>query len=170
MPSSPIPPTLHASMRAFGEEFKAEVTRLVASGLTDTQIRQHIQTTHSISVSQQTLTRRKEDWDLIFHPTEHTKQLEDHIHTYFERGLTHAQIHHALTTSHNYTQSRRTLERKLRSMKLTRRTDDIDNQKVDMDTVVSCIIEIHQTPEGRNCGYRKVRQLLQSKYGIYIHK
>jgi hypothetical protein len=54
-------------------------------------------------------------------------------------------------------------------MDLTRRTDDLDNEKIDIDTVVSCIEEIHQTPEGRNAGYRKMRQLLQTKYGLHIH-
>ncbi|KNF02109.1 hypothetical protein PSTG_04607 [Puccinia striiformis f. sp. tritici PST-78] len=71
----------------------------------------------------------------------------------------------------DYTQSLRTLERTLNSMNLTRRTDDLDNNKVDLcNTVVSCVKVIHQTPEGRNAGYRKLRQLLHTKYGLYIHK
>ncbi|KAI7938661.1 hypothetical protein MJO28_014240 [Puccinia striiformis f. sp. tritici] len=53
-------------------------------------------------------------------------------------------------------------------MNLTRRTDDLDNNKVDLNTVVSCVKVIHQTPEGRNAGYRKLRQLLHTKYGLYI--
>ncbi|KAA1094917.1 hypothetical protein PGT21_032708 [Puccinia graminis f. sp. tritici] len=135
----------------------------------DAEIRKHIQDTHGISVSKRTLTRRKEDWGLILQATEHSNQLEDHIQTYFERGLSYSQIHHALTTSHDYTQSFRTLERKIKSMNLTRRTDDLDNNKVDIDTIVSCIQEIHQTPEGRNVGYQRMRQLLQTKYGFNIH-
>ncbi|KAI7963851.1 hypothetical protein MJO29_004278 [Puccinia striiformis f. sp. tritici] len=156
-------------MRAFGDEFQAEVTDMVKRGLTDTDILNAIAENHSISVSQRTLTRRKEDWGLIFQPTTQTNQLEDSIRTYFERGLTDAQIHHALTTSHDYTQSIRTLERKIQSMSLTRRTDDLDNNKVDMNTVVSCIEELHNTPEGRNAGYHKIRQLLQTKYGLSVH-
>ncbi|KNZ45756.1 hypothetical protein VP01_782g2, partial [Puccinia sorghi] len=35
-----------------------------------------------------------------------------------------------------------------------------------VETVVSCMIEIHQTPKGRNVGYRKMKQLLQTKFGI----
>jgi hypothetical protein len=161
---------MRASMRSFGDEFQDEVSLLVENGLTDAEIRKHIQDTHTISVSQRTLTRRKEDWGLILQATEHSNQLEDHIQTYFERGLSYSQIHHALTTSHEYTQSFQTLKRKIQSMNLTRRTDDLDNNKVDIDTIVSCIQEIHQTPEGRNVGYQKMQQLLQMKYGFNIHK
>ncbi|KAH9472082.1 hypothetical protein Pst134EA_002708 [Puccinia striiformis f. sp. tritici] len=160
---------MRASMCAFGEEFQAEVTDMVKRGLTDTDILNAIAENHSISVSQRTLTRRKEDWGIIFQPTTQTNQLEDSIRTYFEQGLTYAQIHHALTTSHDYTQSIRTLERKIQSMSLTRRTDDLDNNKVDMNTVVSGIEELHYTSEGRNTGYRKIRQLLQQKYGVSVH-
>ncbi|KNZ48205.1 hypothetical protein VP01_5831g1, partial [Puccinia sorghi] len=55
-----------------------------------------------------------------------------------------------ITTSHNYTQSLQSLKRKLNTMNLSRRTNDLDSQKVDVETVVSCMIEIHQTPKGRN--------------------
>ncbi|EFP79746.1 uncharacterized protein PGTG_06067 [Puccinia graminis f. sp. tritici CRL 75-36-700-3] len=160
---------MRASMRAFGDNFQPEVTDLLSTGWTDSQIREHIKAKYDISVSQRTLTRRKEDWGLILQAADHAAQIEDHIHTYFERGLTYSQIHHALSTSHGYVQSKRTLERKIKLMDLTRRTDDLDNEKIDIDTVVSCIEEIHQTPEGRNAGYRKMRQLLQTKYGLHIH-
>jgi hypothetical protein len=148
---------MRASMQSFGDNFQDKVSLLVENGLTDAEIRKHIQDMHTISVSQQKLTQRKEDWGLIFQATEHSNQLEDHIQTYFERGFSYSQIHHALTTSHEYTQSFQTLERKIKSMNLKRKTDDLYNNKVDIDTIVSCIQEIHQTPEGRNIGYQKMQ-------------
>ncbi|KAI7967143.1 hypothetical protein MJO29_000420 [Puccinia striiformis f. sp. tritici] len=135
-------------MHAFGQEFQAKVTNMVKRGLTNTDILNAIAENHSISVSQCTLTRRKEDWGLICQPTTHTNQLEDSIRTHFERGLTYAQIHHTLTTSHDYTQSIQTLERKIQSMSLTRRTNDLHNNKA---------------------GYRKIRQLPQTKCGLSVH-
>jgi len=161
---------MRVTLRTFGNQFQEEVTQMVESGLTDPQIRQKLEETHSLTVSQRTLTRRKEDWGLIRLGSQQADNLEETITTYFNRGLTIQQIHHALTTSHNYTQSLRSLERKLNTMKLSRRTDDLDSQKVDVETVVSCMIEIHQTPEGRNVGYRKMKQLLQTKFGISVHK
>ncbi|KNZ58795.1 hypothetical protein VP01_1861g7 [Puccinia sorghi] len=35
--------------------------------------------------------------------------------------------------------------------------------------LISCMIEIHQTPKGHNVGYRKMKQLLQTKFGISVH-
>jgi hypothetical protein len=52
---------MRASMQSFGEDFQAEVSLLFENGLTDAEICKHIQDTHAISVSQQTLTQRKED-------------------------------------------------------------------------------------------------------------
>jgi hypothetical protein len=144
-----------ASRQSFGDDFQDKVSLQVENGLTDAEICKHIQDTHAISVSQQTLTQRKEDWGLILQATEHSNQLEDHIQTYFEQGLSYSQIHHALTTSHDYTQSFQTLERKIQSMNRTRRTDDLDNNKVNIETIVSCVQEIHQTPKGQNIVYQK---------------
>jgi len=161
---------MRVTLRTFGNQFQEEVTQMVESGLTDPQIRQKLEETHSLMVSQRTLTRRKEDWGLIRLGSQQADNLEETITTYFNRGLTIQKIHHALTTSHNYTQSLQSLERKLNTMKLSRRTNDLDSQKVDVETVVSCMIEIHQTPKGRNVGYRKMKQLLQTKFGISVHK
>ncbi|KNZ44589.1 hypothetical protein VP01_8g9, partial [Puccinia sorghi] len=54
-----IPPvsTMRVTLRTFGNQFQEEVTQMVASGLTDPQIRQKIEETHSLTVSQRTLTR-----------------------------------------------------------------------------------------------------------------
>ncbi|KNZ58791.1 hypothetical protein VP01_1861g3 [Puccinia sorghi] len=68
--------------------------------------------THSLIVSQRTLTLCKEDWGLILIVTQQADNLEETITTYFNRGLTIQQIHHALKTSHNY-QSLKSLKRKL---------------------------------------------------------
>ncbi|KNZ57528.1 hypothetical protein VP01_2137g6 [Puccinia sorghi] len=112
-----IPPvsTMQVTLQTFGNQFQEEVTQMVESGLTDPQIQQKIEETHSLTQAD---------------------SLEETITTYY-RGLTIQQIHHALTTSHNYTQSLH--------------TNDLNSHKVDVETVVSCMIEIHQTPEGR-CG------------------
>ena len=80
-------------MRAFGDDFQPEVTHLLSTGWTYNQIREHIKAKYDISVSQRTLTRRKEDWGLILQAADHAAQIEDHIHTYFEHGLTYSQIH-----------------------------------------------------------------------------
>ncbi|EFP84128.1 uncharacterized protein PGTG_10506 [Puccinia graminis f. sp. tritici CRL 75-36-700-3] len=69
--------TMRASMRAFGDDFQPEVTHLVKTGWTDSQIREHIKATYDISVSQRTLTCRKEDWGLILQAAEYAAQLED---------------------------------------------------------------------------------------------
>jgi hypothetical protein len=95
-------------MQSFGDNYQAEVSLQVENGRTDAEIRKHIQEMPTIiSVSQQTLTQRKEDRGIILQATEHSNQLEDHIQTYFEQGLSYSQIHHALKTSHNYTQSKK---------------------------------------------------------------
>ncbi|KNZ44910.1 hypothetical protein VP01_869g1, partial [Puccinia sorghi] len=41
---------------------------------------------------------------------------------------------------------------------------------VEVERVVSCMIEIHQTPKGHNVGYHKMKQILQAKFGILVHK
>ncbi|KNZ63509.1 hypothetical protein VP01_1134g4, partial [Puccinia sorghi] len=146
-----IPPVskMQVTLQTFVNQFQEEVTQMVESGLTDPQIRQKIEETHSLTQAE---------------------SLEETITTYFNRGLTIQQIHHALTTSHNYTQSLQSVERKINTMNLSRHTDDLDSQKVDIETVVSFMIEIHQTPKGCNVGYRKMKQLLQTKFGILVHK
>ncbi|KAH9466394.1 hypothetical protein Pst134EB_001450 [Puccinia striiformis f. sp. tritici] len=155
----------------FGDEFQDEVAELVQSGHTDPQIQHHLQTRHSLTVSLRTLTRRKGDWGLIGRTAGLTDdQLKESIQLYFNQGWTISRIHHALKTTHHYKKSFRTLERKLNTMELSKRIDDIDRNKFDIPTVVSCMMELHQTPEGRNVGYRKMKQLLQTKYGICVHQ
>ncbi|EFP84313.2 uncharacterized protein PGTG_10033 [Puccinia graminis f. sp. tritici CRL 75-36-700-3] len=160
---------MNPALPSFGDEFQSEVTDLFESGLTDKEVIKFLEEIHSISVSPRTLARRKEDWGLVHHASQQIDQLDEHIKTYFDKGLTYSQIHHALSTTHGYTHSKRTLERKLKAMDLSRRLDDIDMEKVDVDTVVTCMMEIHQTPEGRNAGYRKMRQMLQTNFGINVH-
>ncbi|KNZ53325.1 hypothetical protein VP01_3278g1 [Puccinia sorghi] len=94
--------------------------------------------THSLTVSQRTLTGCKEDWGLILLGSQKADNLEETIKTYFIRGLTIQKIHQALRTSHNYTQSLQSLEKKLNKMNISRRTNEIDSsQKVDVEKVVS---------------------------------
>jgi hypothetical protein len=58
----------------------------------------------------------------------------------------------------------------MNAMNLSRRMDDLDMEKVDVETVVSFIMEIQDTPEGRNAGYCKMRQMLQTRFGITVHQ
>ncbi|KNZ45303.1 hypothetical protein VP01_827g5 [Puccinia sorghi] len=88
--------------------------------------------------------------------------LEESITTYFNRGFTIQQICHALTTSHHYTQSLQGLERKQNTIKLSRCTNGVESQKVDVETFVSCMIEILQTPKGCNVSCRKMKKLLNA--------
>ncbi|KAA1097936.1 hypothetical protein PGT21_024380 [Puccinia graminis f. sp. tritici] len=160
---------MRITLRNFGHEFQSIVTELINAGHNDNEIRQFLQENHSIIVSQRTLTRRKEDWGLILHASQQMADTEEHIKKYFDQGLTYSQIHHALTTSHNYTHSKRTLQRKITAMQLSRRLDDLDTARVTIEAVVSCVMHLHLTPEGRNVGYRRMRQLLQTKFGITLH-
>ncbi|EHS63088.1 uncharacterized protein PGTG_21418 [Puccinia graminis f. sp. tritici CRL 75-36-700-3] len=160
---------MRITLQNFGHEFQSIVTELINAGHNDNEIRQFLQENHSIIVSQRTLTRRKEDWGLILHASQQMANTEEHIKKYFDQGLTYSQIHHALTTSHNYTHSKRTLQRKITAMQLSRRLDDLDTARVTIEAVVSCVMHLHLTPEGRNVGYRRMRQLLQTKFGITLH-
>ncbi|KNZ50000.1 hypothetical protein VP01_4650g1 [Puccinia sorghi] len=55
-------------------------------------------------------------------------------------------------------------------MNLSRCTHKLESQKVDVKKVVSCMIEIHQKPKGCHFGSCKMKQLLQKKIGILVHK
>jgi hypothetical protein len=107
------------TLQNFGHEFQSIVTKLVNAGHNDNEIRQSLQENHSIIVSQ-----RKEDWGLILHASQQMADTEEHIKKYFDQGLTYSQIHHALTTSHYYTHSKCTLQRKITAMQLSRRLDE----------------------------------------------
>ncbi|KAI7952390.1 hypothetical protein MJO29_008021 [Puccinia striiformis f. sp. tritici] len=67
---------------------------------------------------------------------------------------------------HDYIYSLQTLERKIQSMGLQRRQEDIENfdEGEGADLLEECIKQIHLTSEGSN-----LRHLLCTKYGIDIH-
>ncbi|OAV87416.1 hypothetical protein PTTG_29442 [Puccinia triticina 1-1 BBBD Race 1] len=55
-------------------------------------------------------------------------------------------------------------------MGLQRRQDVTDDDNgTGMELVLECVKKIHQTPEGQNVGYRKLKHLLQMKFGLNIH-
>ncbi|KNF00730.1 hypothetical protein PSTG_06144 [Puccinia striiformis f. sp. tritici PST-78] len=56
-------------------------------------------------------------------------------------------------------------------MGLQRCQEDIENfdEGEGADLLEECIKQIHLTPEGSHVGYRKIRHLLCTKYGINIH-
>ncbi|KNZ62923.1 hypothetical protein VP01_1207g6 [Puccinia sorghi] len=117
-PTTPPLSTRQVTLQKLENQFQEEVAQM-------------LEETHSLTVSQWNLTCRKEDWGPIKLGSQKVENLEETITTYFNRGLTIQQIHHALTTRHNYTQSLRSLKRKLNTMNLSRHTDDLDSQKVD---------------------------------------
>jgi hypothetical protein len=160
----------HLTSQSFGKHFKPTVSKMVQDGLTSEEILRSLEENHSIKVSQRTLTRRKEDWGLTHNATQQANHLKETIQKYFDKGLNYNQIYHALSTTHNFTHSKRTLERKLHQMQLSWRLDDLDQNLVTFDTAVSCIAALLQTPKGRNIGYRRLQQLLQTQYGITLHK
>jgi hypothetical protein len=48
--------------------------------------------------------------------------------------------------------------------------DNLDTTKVNIEAVVvSCVMHLHLTPEGRSVGYKQMQQLLQTKFGITLH-
>ncbi|KAI7934461.1 hypothetical protein MJO28_017031 [Puccinia striiformis f. sp. tritici] len=58
----------------------------------------------------------------------------------------------------------------MQTMELKQRNDVTkDSDPADMETVKMCVQQIHQTPKGTNVGYRKLRHLLQRKFGFNIH-
>ncbi|KAA1105901.1 hypothetical protein PGT21_023607 [Puccinia graminis f. sp. tritici] len=154
---------------SFGDQYQEIVIQMVDNGLSESEILKSLEENYSVKISRRTLSRRKEDWGLTNHAAQQIHSLEETITKHFEDGLTYAQIHHAISTSHNYTHSERTMVRQLNSMQLSRRLDDLDRNLTTADMAVSCIMALHQTPEGRNAGYRKMRQLLQTQYGINLH-
>ena len=80
-------------------------------------------------------------------------------------------MHRSLSANHGYVHSQRTLERKIQQMDLRKRKEDIEEDDEEgMEVIIECVQQIHQTPEGRNVGYRKLKQLLKIKYGINIHE
>ncbi|KAH9458276.1 hypothetical protein MJO29_005390 [Puccinia striiformis f. sp. tritici] len=160
-------------MPSFGDEYKPIVLNLIQSGCNNQQILAFLRDNHSLSVSERTLTRRKADWELNNHARQQTNQLEEDIRRYFCQGLSIGRIHRVLSTRHGYVHCQRTLERKLQEMNLQRRNEDLigeDDGGEGIGTVIECVRQLHQTPEGRNAGYRKLKHLLQTTYGINIHQ
>ncbi|KNZ44803.1 hypothetical protein VP01_87g6 [Puccinia sorghi] len=97
------------------------------------------------------------------------RRVQEEMTQMVESGLTDPQIQQKLEETHSLT-SLKSLKRKLNTMKFSRHIDDLDSPNVDIETVVSCIIEIHQKkPNEHNVGYRKMKQLLQTKFGISVH-
>ncbi|KNE93214.1 hypothetical protein PSTG_13390 [Puccinia striiformis f. sp. tritici PST-78] len=158
-------------MTKLGEEFEPIITDLVQSGNSNQQILDHLKDNYSISISERTLSRRKADWGSSHHAIQQTNDLEEHISRYFHQGMETSQIHRVLCRKHDYIYSLRTLERKIQSMGLQRRQEDIGNfdEGEGADLLEECIKQIHLTPEGSNVGYRRLRHLLHTKYGINIH-
>jgi hypothetical protein len=162
--------TMNITASSFGDQYQEIVIQMVDNGLSESEILKSLEENYSVTISRRTLSRRKEDWGLTNHAAQQIHSLEETITKHFEDGLTYAQIHHAISTSHNYTHSEQTMVRQLNSMQLSRRLDDLDRNLTTAEMAVSCIMALHQTPEGRNAGYRKMRQLLQTQYGINLHK
>ncbi|OAV86689.1 hypothetical protein PTTG_00796 [Puccinia triticina 1-1 BBBD Race 1] len=154
---------------SFGNDYQDIVVQMVESRLSDSEILQSLKDNYQVKIHLRTLQRRKADWGLIHHAAQQVDSLEEVIRHYFKNDLTYAQIYHAISTTHQYTHSRRNLERKLKSMQLSRRLDDLDRNLTTVETAVSCIMDLHQTTEGRNAGYKKIQQLLQRQYGISLH-
>ncbi|KAI7949297.1 hypothetical protein MJO28_008118 [Puccinia striiformis f. sp. tritici] len=80
-------------MTKLGEEFKPIITDLVQSGNSNQQILDHLKDNYSISISKQTLSRRKADWGLSHHAIQQTNNLEEDISRYFHQGKETSQIH-----------------------------------------------------------------------------
>ena len=157
-------------MPTFGDKFKPIVADLIQSWKSNHQILQHLRETHSISISERTLTWRKADWDLSHHSIQQTNQLEDEIHRYFHQGCTNSQIHDLLSKKHHYVHSQKTIERKIQQMELKQWKEDLhEDDEEGMAVIIQCVQQIHQTPEGQNVGYRKLKQLLKMRYGINVH-
>ncbi|KAA1080491.1 hypothetical protein PGT21_031243 [Puccinia graminis f. sp. tritici] len=157
-------------MSTFGDEFQPIIEELIELGNSNHQILNHLKESYSIFISERTLSRRKAEWGLSHHAIQQTSQLEEDIRRYFHQGLTNAQIHHTLSSKHGYVHSQRTLERKIQHMELQRRKEDLEiDDDEGMDVVIECVKKIHETPEGHNVGYRRLKQLLQTRYGINIH-
>ncbi|KNZ52686.1 hypothetical protein VP01_3482g5 [Puccinia sorghi] len=54
-------------------------------------------------------------------------------------------------------------------MNILTHTDDLDSQNLDVETFLSFMIEIHQKTKGHSFGYRKIKQILQTMFGIPFH-
>ncbi|PLW44148.1 hypothetical protein PCASD_09582 [Puccinia coronata f. sp. avenae] len=119
---------------------------MVQDGLTSEELLLSLEENHSIKVSQRMLTRQKEDWGLTHNATQKANHLEETI------------------------QIKRTLKRKLHQMQLSQRLDDPNQNLVTFETAVSCIVALLQTPKGQNVEYHRLQQLLQTQYGITLHK
>jgi hypothetical protein len=161
----------HLTYQSFCNHFKPTVSKMVQDDLTSEEILHSLEENHSVKFSQRMLTRLKEDWGLTHNATQKANHLEETIQKYFDKGLNYNQIYHALPTTHTFTHSKRTLKRKLHQRHLSwRLPDDLDQNFVTFETAVSCIAALLQTPKGQNVGYRRLRQLLQTQYGITLHK
>ncbi|OAW00082.1 hypothetical protein PTTG_08538 [Puccinia triticina 1-1 BBBD Race 1] len=125
---------------------------------------------YNIKTSEQTVTQRKATWGLLFKANQETPQLDKIILKYYQQGLTNSEIYNALKKRHRYSPGQQTFERKIQTMGLQRRQDVTDdNDGTGMELVLECVKKIHQTPEGQNVGYCKLKHLLQMKFGLNIH-
>ncbi|KNF02820.1 hypothetical protein PSTG_04105 [Puccinia striiformis f. sp. tritici PST-78] len=153
-----------------GDKFKPIVLELIQEGKTNGEILLHLEEVHHVKITERTLTRQKNTWGLSQDTNEQEVPLEELIIKYFGDGLTNSQIYHVLTTWHTYTKCQRTLEQRMQTMELKRRNNVTkDGDPANMETVKMCVQQIRQTPEGKNVGYRKLRHLLQRKFGSNIH-
>ncbi|KNZ44580.1 hypothetical protein VP01_9002g1, partial [Puccinia sorghi] len=132
---------MQVTLRTLGNQYQEEVTQMVESGLMDPQIAQKIEETHKAD-------RKKQS-----QPTSTEASPSKRFTMLLQQGIA---------------QSLQRLQRKLNTMNLSRHTNDLESQKVDIETVLSCMIDIHQTPKGHNVGYHKMKKLLQ-KFGFLVH-
>jgi hypothetical protein len=153
-------PASRNKIPTFGNKFKPIVADLIKPGKSNYQILQHLRETHSISISKRTLTQRKADWGLSHHSIQQTNHLEGKICHYFHQACSNSQIHDILSKKHNYVYSQQTLERKIQQMKLKRQQEDLHKDDEEgMAIIIQCVQQIHETPEGRNVGYCKLKLL-----------
>ena len=149
--------------------FQPIIEGIMNTGLNDEQILKSLKDNYSINISQRTLTHKKSEWQLTHHTKTTLTTLEDCILKYHNEGHHINKMHHLLQKRHQYSHSERSLKRKLKEMNLTRRKDDIDNNKTDIQNIVNKIKELQETSEGPSAGQRRMKLILQRDYGLNIH-
>ena len=149
--------------------FQPIIEGLMNTGLNDEQILKSLKDNYSINISQRTLTHKRSEWQLTRHTKTTLTTLKDCILRYHNEGHHISKMHHLLQTRHQYSHSERSLKRKLKEMNLTRRKDDIDNNKTDIQNIVDKIKELQETSEGASAGQRRMKLILQRDYGLNIH-
>ena len=85
-----------------------------------------------------------------------------------KNGLTVAEMRSQLHSEVGLDVSNRTVERYLRRLKLSQRQNDLKSGKVTMEEVVERIKHARDALLANTAGYRRMRQILLTNYGLHL--